>query len=149
MITLGGHYGGPELHNSPIQKLVRAAMNAAIDARRPWVDGSVPSVNVVFYVPGTLTGVDRDCIQVTRFSRKGKMALVAVPVPKHIAEGGGNVAFIVDSLRKANEIAATEFARKSKELFDLVKAEAIVKEVESKLTQLDREGRFAKSASQE
>src|SRR4029450_2297709 len=100
--------------------------------------GERPGVNVVFYVPGSLGDFDIPGIQASRFSRKEKLVLVAVPVPQEVAEAGGAVGFVVDALRRANEIAAQVFARKGAEPFDLAGAEALVEKVREAL--VAREG---------
>jgi len=152
MIATGGHYRGPELSGSRIQKLLNAAMKALIQecglfigaddldhdglGRTPgriFTVGSTPAVNVVFYVPGSLGGFDIPKIEASRFSRKKKLLLVAVPVPPEVAQAGGSVEFIIDALHKANAIAAAVFARKGNEPFDLARAEAIVEKVRQSL----------------
>jgi len=134
MITLGAYYGGPELHDSAIWLLVGSAMRAAARVRGDWTEGAAASVNVVFYVPGSLdTYSALKRIEPARFSRKKKLLLVAVPVPPEVAQAGGSVEFIVDALHKANAIAADVFAHKGTDSFDLAKAEAIVEKVRQAL----------------
>jgi len=134
MISIGGHFRGPELEGSPIDKLIGAAMIAVEAARSKGYEAhATPAVNVVFYVPGSLGGFDIPKIEASRFSRKKKLVLVAVPVPPEVAQAGGSVEFIIDALHKANAIAADVFARKGKEPFDLARAEATVEKVKQLL----------------
>ena len=134
MITIGANYEGPELEGSPIHQLIRATMQVVADIRgEPDPEKfSAPAVNVVFYVPGSLGDFpDLKQIEAARFSRKERLVLVAVPVPKDIAKAGASVDFVVDALRQAVAIAAEVFARKGVEGFDLAKANAIVEEVKT------------------
>jgi hypothetical protein len=134
MISIGIHNNGPELEGSPIDELLGATMRAVSVARGKGYEAHAsPAVNVVFYVPGSLGGFDIPKIEESRFSRKQKLVLVAVPVPSEVAQAGGSVEFVIDALHKANAIAAEVFARKGKEPFDLAKAEAIVEKVRESL----------------
>jgi hypothetical protein len=152
VITIGIQYGGPELNGSPIEQLLSATMKAVYKERGPWVGsddfgpgdarpasgpyfekGSVPAVNVIFQVPGSLLGVKISSIQAGRFSRKQKMVLVEVPVSKDIVESGGSVQWVIDALHRANAIAADVFARKGAEPFDLDGANALVEKVRVEL----------------
>jgi hypothetical protein len=153
VISIGINFGGPEQDGSCIQRLLSAAAQAVSKERGPWVGsddfgpcdlrpvagpyfevGSSPAVNVVFYVPGSLVSYeDLKKIEAARFSRKQKLLLLAVPVPKEEVESGGSVEFVVGALRRANAIAAETFARKGTEPFDLEKAEAIVEKVRESL----------------
>lgn len=148
MISIGVHLNGPELRGSRIDEMLRASMRSLSTVRGAWLGrddfgpcdprpssgpsfelGSAPAVNVVFYVPGSLGGEAPSMIEAARFSRKQKLLLVAVPVPKEEVESGGSVEFVITALHEANRIAAETFARKGTEPFDFDKAEAIVKSV--------------------
>ena len=133
MISMGVYYGGPEQH--PIKTLLTATMKAIISARGEGYESHrLPSVNVVFYVPGSLSDyADLKKVEAARFSRKQKLLLVAVPVPKEEAESGGSVEFVIESLHQANAIAAKTFSHKGNEPFDLARAEAIVEQVKRSL----------------
>jgi hypothetical protein len=133
MISMGVYLGGPE--RLPIEKLLRTTMKAIMSARGEGYEShQQPEVNVVFYVPGSISDyADLKKIEAARFSRKQKLLLVAVPVPKEEAESGGSVEFVIESLHQANAIAAETFARKGDEPFDLARAEAIVEQVKRSL----------------
>jgi hypothetical protein len=135
MISIGAHFGGPELEGSRIDRLISAAMKAVKAVRGTDYEAHAsPAINAVFYVPGSLdTYGGLKQIEPARFSRKEKLLLVAVPVPEAVAAAGGSVEFVIDALHKANAIAAAVFAKKGTELFDLVKAEAIVEKVRDAL----------------
>jgi hypothetical protein len=133
MISMGVYLGGPK--RLPIEKLLRATMKAIMSARGEGYESHrQPGVNVVFYVPGSINDyADLKKIEAARFSRKKKLLLVAVPVPKEVVESGGSAEFVIDSLHQANAIAAETFARKGDEPFDLARAEAIVEQVKRSL----------------
>jgi len=152
MISIGAHFRGPELSGSRIKQLLMAAMRALKKERGPLVGtddfgpcdprptsgpyvelGAAPEVNVVFYVPGSLGDFDIPKIEASRFSRKQKKLLVAVPVPKEEAESGGSVEFVIDALHQANRIAAETFARKRAGEFDLARADAIAEKIRQSL----------------
>jgi hypothetical protein len=148
MIVLGEFYGGPEWHESPFEIFMRTVsdilerytgtFHGGTDIAGPDLSprpkgrvfevGSEPSVNVVFYVAGSIVGSEGipERIEAARHSRKQKWALVAVPVPSKVAKAGGSIEFVIDALHKANAIAADAFARKGPEPFNLKKADAIV-----------------------
>lgn len=134
MISIGGHYNGPELEGSPIDRLIGAAMKAAKSVRgENYESHSAPAVNVVFYVPGSLGTEGPSKLEAARFSRKEKLLLVAVPVPKDVAQKGGSVDFVIGALHEANAIAADVFAKKGTEPFDRAKADALVENVKQSL----------------
>ena len=136
MITIGAHYRGPELEGSPVDELISATMQAVEALCGEPEKISTPRVNVVFFVPGSLGEFeDLKKIEAGRFSRKQKLLLVAVPIPREIAKLGASVGFVVDALRKANEIASEVFARKGVEGFDLAAANTIVDKVSSALSE--------------
>lgn len=133
MISIGVNLGGPEPVG--IDASLRAAMRVVKAARgNGYESHTTPAVNVVFYVPGSLMDyADLKKIEAARFSRKQKLLLVAVPVPKEEVEGGGSVEFVTSALHEANRIAAETFAKKGAGPFDLERAEAIVEEVRQAL----------------
>lgn len=134
MISIGCDFGGPGLSQTAIGELLLAASRLVEQHRGEYDEGSIPEVNVVFYVPGSVADFPpRDAPRAGRFSRKQKLLLVEVYVPRDVAEAGGSVEFVTDSLRQANAIAAEVFARKGAEPFDLAKANAIVQRVSEAL----------------
>lgn len=135
MITLGGHFRGPELEKSAIDRLIGRAMRSVADARGDWKEGDAPGVNVVFYVPGSLGDFpDIPELAAGRFSRKQKLLLVEVPVPRALVASGGSVDWVIDALRQACLIAAKVFEQKKAGPFDLAKANAIIDRVAQALS---------------
>jgi hypothetical protein len=135
MISIGVYYGGPEQHS--IKKLFITTMKAVVLARGDKYElHHEPSVNIVFYVPGSLNSyADLKKIEAARFSRKQKLLLVAVPVPKNVALSGGSIEFVIDSLSQAIEVAAKTFLHKGVEQFDMINAKSIVEQVKHNLQQ--------------
>lgn len=154
MIAIGEHYRGPELSKAKIGQLLKCTNLAMKKATGPIVGmdefafcnvesssgpyiqlGSSPLLNVIFYVPGSLGEFEIGRIEASRFSRKQKLLLVAVPVPKQEVESGGSVEFVIDALHEANRIAAETFAKKGTESFNLEKAGALVEMVRKSLVE--------------
>jgi hypothetical protein len=134
MISIGVDFMGPEHPETAIGQLLLAASRRVQEHRGDYESYPGPRVNVVFYVPGSLGDFPNITkVAAGRFSRKQKLLLVEVPVPRDVAESGGSVEFVISALRQANAIAADVFARKGPEPFDLAKAEAIVKRVKEAL----------------
>lgn len=125
MITIGGHYSGPELKGSPIQRAISAAMRAAIEARGSYAEGSVPAVNVVFCVPGSLGRPDWDHGRVAKYSAKSKLVLVQVAVPADVVESEAALDFVIRELHGANALAFESY-RQEKMEFPLADAEQLV-----------------------
>ena len=126
MITVGGHFRGPEVDDLPIGRTIARVMEVLMDARGNWELGSSPGVNVVFYVPGSLGTFDIDGIHPGRFSRKRRLLLVEVAVPVKIAKGENATEFVIKALYEANAIAEEVFVRKRVSGFDRAKADAII-----------------------
>jgi hypothetical protein len=137
MISTGVFYGGREHEKSGIERLLRGVGSAVVAVRGDcdFESGRFPTVNVVFYVSGSLVQYDLSEIEVGRFSRKRKKVMIAVPVPQEVAETGGPLDFVIDALRKAVTMAAEVFARRKISDFDLTRAQAIVEQVKRTLEQ--------------
>ena len=139
MISIGCGFGGPGLSQAAIGKLLLAASRLVEEYRGNYAEGSIPEVNVVFYIPGPVANFPPlDAPRAGRFSRKRKLLLVEVYVPRDVAEAGGSVEFVTNSLRRANAIAAEVFARKGTEPFDPARANAIVDRVSEALAATPR-----------
>jgi hypothetical protein len=139
MITTGTHLGGPEQITAAFNEVDRQISKAVAELLGGDVDeweGSIPGVNVVFYVPGSVMDhASITKIEAARFSRKRKLLLVNVPVPPDIIlNREKSLAFIVDALHKANAIAGEVFSQKGSEPFDLQKADAIVEQARNVVT---------------
>jgi hypothetical protein len=145
MISLGANFGGPELSDSGAKRAYLSVANGirgALPRELTEWKGRVPGVNVVFYVPGSVLEYEYvNKIAAARFSRKRKLVLVNVPVPKTlVADYSGSRRFMFDSLLKANEIAAARFASKGvAELFDWQTANSIVAQARQACESCDHE----------
>jgi hypothetical protein len=125
MIVIGAVLGGPELEDSPIGLAIDAALEAACELRKPFEIGDEPGVNVVFYVPGSITGPDWVGLRDGKFSRKRQFLMVQVAVPKEVVDSPNSQAFVIESLRAASKVAFVKFHKKGIE-FALSAAEALV-----------------------
>jgi hypothetical protein len=130
MISIGAVYNGPELQGSQINRLIMAVSKAVKELRGTL--GKTPWVNAVFVVPGSLGDGDVDHLMYGDYSKKDHAVVVQIPVPRSIAEGGDQVAFIVDGLHGANAMAF-EFFRQRGENFPLREAEALVGKVAERI----------------
>lgn len=133
MISIGSVLEGPELRHSSIDEALAKAMEAAVESRDHFELGSAPSVNVVFYVPGSLGRPDWDLLRSGRFSRKDKLLMVQVAVPEDIVSSDSAVDFVINSLYGANAIALDEFGEKGME-YPLAEAEELVGKIRERLT---------------
>lgn len=130
MISIGAVYNGPELQGSQINRLIMATSKAVKELRGTL--GETPWVNAVFVVPGSLGEADVDHLTYGDYSKKDNAVVVQIPVPKKVAEGADQVAFIVDGLHGANAMAF-EFFRQRGESFPLREAEALVGKVAERI----------------
>jgi hypothetical protein len=154
LISIGADLNGPGLEHANISKLIAGITQAVVETCGPWIGsddfgpcgsrpasgpyfevGSEPSINVVFYVPGSFGDFDVPKIEACLFSRKNKALLIAVPVPKDAVESGGSVEFVIGALHEANRIAAESFAKKKLDGFNFDKAESLVEEVRKALVE--------------
>ena len=128
MIAIGLFCGGPELNYAPISKAFRRIAIAISEVYDfGWVS-TIPGLHVGFYVDGSAGPWDEvDGLAPARFSRKKKLLLVNVRVPKDVVNDfEKSFQFIVASLHEASAIAADTFARKGSKPFDLAKADALI-----------------------
>jgi hypothetical protein len=132
MITLGAKFGGPEetAFMAAYRKVATTIEGLRGGKFEEW-GGVIAGVNVVFYVPGSvIADSGLTVIGPGRFSRKQKLLLVNVPVPKTILQDlEGSISFLIEALHKANAVAANVFSRKGLEPFDFETAEAMVERV--------------------
>ena len=125
MISIGSVLRGPELRESNISDALRIAAKTLIRVRGDLELGSVPSVNVVFYVPGSQGQPDWDGLRDGRYSAKDKLLMVQVAVPEEMVSSNSALEFIVDSLHGANAVAFEVFRQKGMD-YPLRKAEELV-----------------------
>ena len=83
MISIGSILGGPEQMNGPIQLAIRKVSKATT---AECGDESVPEVNVVFCVPGSLNTLDFEYPRTGKFSRKQQRLMVQIPLPDEIQQ---------------------------------------------------------------
>lgn len=128
MITIGGHFSGPELKGTAVDRAIGAAMRAAIEARGDFKEGSAPALNVVFCVPGSLGRPDWDHGRVAKYSPKAKLVLVQVAVPQDMVASNAALDYVVGELHGANALAF-EFYRQKNMHYPLREAEELVAKI--------------------
>lgn len=135
MIIISSRYRGPELKGSRIADAIAAAMGAMDYLREPEFGGSlgsIPHVNTVFMVEGSLGGVGFDAIRLGPYSRKDQCVQVDVAISASDAEAGNLRDVLLKGLRGANAAAFHFFEHKGV-VFPLRKAEELVDAVGNEL----------------
>jgi len=132
MISIGTVLKGPELAGSTIDRAIVAAAKAAKEVRGNFEFGSMPAVNIVFHVPGSLGRPDWDGLVDTKYSKQKQLLLVQVAVPQEIVDSPTPEDFVVESLFGANAVAF-EFFRQRNIVFPLADAEQLVTGIESSI----------------
>jgi len=128
VIALGVDVGGTELIRSQIDCALMQTARSLIRLRPTFADGEVPSVNVVFYLPGSVHSPDWEGLRVERFTRKKKLILISVAVPEKAVHSEHALIFVIQSLHRANTLAFQNFHKKGIE-FPLGDAEALIDQV--------------------
>src|SRR5258708_29029749 len=102
MITTGLFCGGPELFNAAIGKAFRRVATSISDICEDESEGKTAGVHVGFYVDGSAGRYDEvKGLSAARFSRKKKLLLVNVRVPKAVVNDFDKAFhFLLDSLHK-------------------------------------------------
>ena len=134
MIAIGAVYNGPEHQQSFAKQAITVAMNGFCDLRgTDEIGGEIPGLNVVFYVPGSLGDPDWVGLRDSKFSRKKKMLMVQVAVPRVMVNSPSLPNFIIESIHGANKIAFQFFHAKGIE-FPLADAEDLTDRVQAHLS---------------
>lgn len=137
MIAIGTVFKGPELQGSRIDRLMMATSKTVKQLRGTL--GETPWVNAVFIIPGSLGEADFDYPKYGESSKKDKAVVVQIPMPRKVAEGADQVAFIVDGLHGANAMAFEFFRQRGGEEYLLHEAEQLVNQVAAHLAEQERE----------
>ena len=105
-ISIGAVFGGGEVSGTPIDRALRGLSFPP--------DDSLPfSLNVVFHVPGSIVGGPEYVgVRTGKFSRKERMLMVQVAVPKEIIQSEDVRAFLFNSVCEAVLTAAPFLQRK-------------------------------------
>jgi len=72
----------------------------------------VPSINVVYFVPGSFESTKFSGMRDAKFSRKRQLLMVQVAVPDRKWDASSFDDFLIDSLRDANILAFDYFEKK-------------------------------------
>lgn len=133
MIAFGEDFGGPELRDSLIDRMLMCAGQIAMRVRDPnYGDGTEAWINPVFIVPGSVSQPDFEGYEYGHFSRKQKGLVIKIAVPRAVARGKGIPEFISGSLRDAIHMASEFFSAKGIS-FSTLKAEKIILAIEAGL----------------
>ncbi len=128
-LYVGGVLGGPETRTSPVLLALRKASQAAAKYEEEASSGG--SVDLVFHIPGSIVRLDYSGLRTGRFSRKERMLMVQVAVPKEMVFAENPDGFVYSAMREAIHIAAPRF-QKAKIAFSveqhLALVDAIVKD---------------------
>lgn len=135
MIIISGRYRGPELRGSKTATAIAIAMKAMERVREPAFGGSlgtVPHVNAVFVVEGSLGGAGFDSVRLGPYSHKKKCIQVDIAVSANDLSTKSLRDVVVLGLRGANAVAFHFFENKGMK-FPLREAEKLVTLVGEKL----------------
>ena len=137
MIIISGHFRGPELKQSRISQAIGVAMRSMEALREPDFGGSlgtIPHVNAVFFVAGSLGSPGFKDVRVGPYSKKNKCVQVDIALPQSVADSDNLHDPIVRGLRMANAAAFHFFDDKGME-FPLREAESLVTRVGEELAE--------------
>jgi hypothetical protein len=126
MITLGVHSFGPEVRDTLFSEAIMQTMRAFVKVRSAdYNDGTLPWVNPIYIIPGSLGSADFECMKLGYFSMKKKGCVVMIAVPPEIALSTSPEEYIVNSLKDAIGLAAKKFQKKGL-AFDIDKANSLI-----------------------
>ena len=130
MISIGVVYGGPEQRGSALYNILSVANTVTIEVCGEPSSGKTPSVNVVFYVEGSVNAPNWDGLRDGTFSEKDMKLMVQVAVPNSLVDGDGAVEFLIDALHGANAIAFDVFDEQGMQYL-LREAEVLVEKIKA------------------
>ena len=133
MISIGAVYGGPEHMGSKIKNYISKVMCEFSDIHILPKYKNKPSINVVFFLYGSITEPDWDGVRDGKFSRKEKCLMLQAALPKEAVSCDDPIPFLEDALHGANAIAFHYFDEEAGMDYDLREAERLVSEVIEKV----------------
>lgn len=109
MMYISRFYGGPELAESKFDRVIAKVTSL----RGAGKEGPFGSLDVVFHVPGSILDPEHSGIRTGRFSKKERMLMLQIAVPREILEQEEPEiqAFLLASLREAVRMATPVFQR--------------------------------------
>jgi hypothetical protein len=137
MIIIGAEFNGPELSGTPVDKAIRAVMKAEAELNCDFQEGSMPAVNLVFCVAGSLGRPDWEHSQIGKYSAKSKLLLVQSAVPPDVVYSKAALDYVIGELYRANA-NAFEFYRGKGMQYPLAEAERLVARIRELAAQLLR-----------
>jgi hypothetical protein len=109
MLYIGTVEGGPELSDCKICKRISSLISLAIALRKEYMDDT-SALNVVFHISGSILSVDFSGLRTAKFSKKEKMLMIQVAVPKGLKKSEIDD-FLITSLRQAASLAISVFKK--------------------------------------
>ncbi len=133
MISIGVRVGGPELKDSPIDKVLTRSASVAMTRRdADFKDRDEGWINPIFVIPGSVSKPNFKGFCLGHFSKREKGLVVQIEVPQQVADGDGINEFVGQSLREAVQLAAVHFASKGIS-FSVLRAEILIMAIEADL----------------
>ena len=127
MISIGAHYGGPELRGGTLNLAIQRVAGAIKDLR---IESEI-RLNAIFYVPGSLTNkLPFDGLRYGHFSPSPPCVVVQVAVSDSAPDDP--IPLLLRDLRGCNAMAF-EFYRQKGLSYPLAEAEALVDSIEKLL----------------
>lgn len=130
MLYVGSVQGGPEIEKTSIDVLISKLIQFAEESRKS-ISNDWAALNVVFYISGSIIGVDFEGLRTGKFSKKQKLLMIQVAVPNDIQESELK-SFLLDSLRGAAEVALPVF-QKARIEFDTQGYLRLIDSIEARL----------------
>ncbi|WP_157489283.1 hypothetical protein [Lysobacter sp. Root916] len=127
MISIGAHYGGPELRGGPLNLAIQRIAGIVKDLRAE----SEIRLNAIFYVPGSLTNkVPFDGLRYGQFSPSPPCLVVQVAIGD--STENDPIQLLLQALRGCNALAF-EFYRQKGLFYPLADVENLINSVEKRI----------------
>jgi len=130
-LYLGAVLGGPEIKESAVYTAMDKILDCA-DRLGRIVDDSVPGIDYVLHIAGSLLRPDYEGVRSGKFSTKRKLLMIQMAVPERMVSSEHVGAFICEMMRQGLVEAKPIFA-KAKIPFDADKFSAFIDDIEREL----------------
>jgi hypothetical protein len=109
VIQISQIYGGPEVTGSKIDRVLTRVDQLVAGGG----EGPSGSLDIVFHVHGSLLAPEHSGVRTGRFSKKERMLMLQIAVPKEVVEKdeADIEQFLLASLKEAVDMAALVFRR--------------------------------------
>lgn len=109
-VYLGIVLGGPEQRGGSADSTLTKIAKRVAELRGE-AESVYGGINAVFHLPGSLVTPSFQGARSAKFSRKERMLMVQVAVPRDLLDSDGLEAFVFESLREATHIAEPMFQK--------------------------------------